>query len=60
MSLLKRQLITLLQVTLARLRMGAQMALMFLALARYEESATLHMDEIFQDGQCNMTWRDMT
>ena len=57
---MKRQLITLLQVTLARLRMGAQMALMFLALARYEESATLHMDEIFQDGQCNMTWRDMT
>ena len=33
--------------------------LMFLALARYDESAALHMDKIYQDGQYNMTWRDM-
>ena len=38
------------QVTLANLRLGSQISLCFLAIARYEESAALRTGDIRQEG----------
>ena len=48
--ILKATLTTPLQVTLANLRLGSQISLCFLAIARYEESAALHTEDIQQEG----------
>ena len=37
-------------MTLANLRLGSQILLCFLAIARYEESAALHTGDIRQEG----------